>query len=155
MSSMLSSGVFFILGILISASAAADKVCAKNYSELDRTPHLQTLKTIIEDHKRNGFVNKTEGSYFFINSGAEEFHITFYTTGFLDLYGISKNGPIYFCDEDSKLTAVGLDRTQNIFVDKERLEFGHRSARESFIRGPMPEKLAKINDIDVRTLASY
>ncbi|MCC6138227.1 MAG: hypothetical protein IT287_06320 [Bdellovibrionaceae bacterium] len=161
---MLLSRLCFVLGFLFSATAAADKTCAKNYSELENTPALQKLKTILENNKTTGFVNKTEGSYFFISPFMEtsessplssRFIITFYTTGFLDLYGIQKSGPIIFCDDDGQLTAIGLDRTQNIFVDGARIEFGSRSAKESFTRGPMPAKLARINELDARTLASY
>lgn len=153
---MRSSRFDVLLGVLLfSVQAGANPICAKNFSELDSTPALQSLKTIIDDKKTSGFVNKTEGSYFFISAETQEFQITFYTTGFLDLFGIQKSGPIQFCDTDGKLTAIGLDRTQNIYVTGSRLEFGSRGARESFTRGPMPAKLARINEVDSRALASY
>lgn len=146
---------FLILSLFHSWTSHADVICAKNYAELDRTPALLSLKTLISDQKQNGYVNKTKGSYFFIQTHDSQFIITFYTTGLFDLYGIHREGTLVFCDRDGQLTAVGLDRTQNIYVAGERLEFGHRGARESFKRGPMPEKLASINGIDPLTLASF
>lgn len=145
----------FIIVFLMSASAAAESTCAKNFSELDSLPALSGIKSLLSDTQKIGFVNKTEGSYFFIEQKDNQFIITFFTTGFLDLYGIRKSGPITFCDDNGKMTAIGLDRTQNLFIDGARLEFGQRGARESFIRGPMPEKLARINEISERDLASY
>lgn len=145
--------IWFVIGILSSAPVAADNLCAKNFSEIEKSPRFDSLKPLLSQTQRFGFVNKTEGSYFFIEQKQNQFYITFYTTGFLDLFGVRRSGPITFCEKNGQLTAEGLDRVQNIFIEGERMEFGQRSARESFIRGPMPEKLARINEVPKTELA--
>lgn len=147
--------LIFLSVLTVSTTGAAATVCAKDYLGLDQTPALTRIKTVIENNKQNGFVNQTRGSYFFIVAGPENFKITFFTSGLFDLYGIRKEGSIQFCDRDGQLLAIGLNRTQNIYVGDGRLEFGQRGARESFTRGQMPEKLASLNDVDAVTLATF
>lgn len=145
---------FLLVTILITPpSTYADPICAENYTQLDASPTLQKIKTLLRNSSNNGFVNKTKGSYFFIQTQEEKFKIIFYTTGFLNLYGIQKEGPIKFCDEGDQLTVIGIDRHQKLYVDGNSLEFGSRTDRESFARGVMPEELARKNNVDPLFLA--
>lgn len=143
-----------IFTTLIYSKTNAD-VCANNYSELNQTPALKSIQSLIENKKNNGFVNKTQGSYFFLQTQTEKFIISFYTTGLFDMFGVHKEGPIVFCDTGHELRAKGLGRNQKIFVHQSRLEFGNRTDRESFIRGPMPDPIAKINKVPIVTFASF
>ncbi len=142
----------FILIILFffsffSALADTQEVCAKKYSELDLGAELAKLKVLLEPNKTIGLVNETKGSYIYLESKEDSFYITFLTTGFFDLYGIKREGDIVFCEKDSRLTAIGLDRTQDVFVSGQKLQFGDRSEKESFSWGSIPDFLAKKHDI--------
>lgn len=145
---MLLSYWIFVTILMIPPSTTAEPICAETYGQLDSSPTLQQVKTLLRNFSNNGFVNKTKGSYFFIQTHEEKFKIIFYTTGFLNLYGIQKEGPIKFCDEDNQLTVIGIDRHQKLYVEGHSLEFGSRSDRESFNRGVMPEELARKNNVD-------
>jgi hypothetical protein len=139
--------------VTLAHSIAFSDVCAEKYSDLDATESLKKLKTLLIPNNTNGFVNMTKGSYFYITATDSEFQILFFTTGLFDLYGIRRDGPLVFCDTEKGLTAIGLKRTQNIFIEDNKLQFGDRSAKESFQPGPMPEKLAKINKIEIQKIA--
>lgn len=144
--------LFFAL-MMGSPTTSADPICAETYAQLDASPALQKVKTLLRNSSNNGFVNKTKGSYFFIQTQEEKFNIIFYTTGFLNLYGIQKEGSIKFCDEGDQLTVIGIDRHQKLFIDGHSLEFGSRTDRESFTKGVMPEELARKNNVDPLLLA--
>lgn len=129
----------------------AESICAKSYDELDASPTLQKVKPLLNKSKSTGFVNKTKGSYFFIHS-SNPFKIVFYTTGFLDLYGIKRESSIQFCDENNVLTVIGMGRHQRLYIEGLFLLFGSQSDRESFTQGPMPLELAHKNNVDPHLL---
>ena len=127
----------------------ATTVCATEFKDLELSPNLKKLQNILDQNKSVGFVNKTKGSYFFIKNTGNKFKIHFYTTGFLDLFGIYRESTIEFCDKNQQLVVHGLGRVQHIYVENNRIEFGDRSDRESFTKGTMPEKLAQINKVEL------
>ncbi|MCB9072243.1 MAG: hypothetical protein H6623_01380 [Bdellovibrionaceae bacterium] len=137
------------MGTLPCQYLAAD-TCAHTYSELDQTENLKKIQNFLSPQQPIGYVNKTKGSYFFLTAIDTGIKIRFFTSGLWDLYGIEREGDIYFCENEKGLTAIGLDRIQNIFVSENRIEFGERSDKESFQKGVMPEKLAKLNHFNVQ-----
>lgn len=138
---------------LVSTTGRAD-VCAKNFSDLDKSEKLKTLKAIIPSQGKRGFVNKTSGSYFFLEAIGEEVEITFFTTGLLDLYGIRRQGKIEFCDTGKAIQARGIQRNVDLVLNGSHFQFGGGSARESFTAGPMPEALRRIHDIAPSEIAA-
>lgn len=139
-----------ILLFCLSFSATANE-CAHNFEELDKTERLKTLKPLIPEVGRRGYVNKTQGSYIDITASTQNFVITFFTTGLFDLYGIRREGPLKFCDDGKKLLVIGLDREQTLYIDQTSLQFDERGPRQSFQEGPMPLALQKIHNIREQT----
>ncbi len=148
--------IFVILFLVSSSLAFAEHepICAKKYSELDLTEQLKKLKELLPAHQTIGLVNETKGSYIYLASRDDSFHITFITTGIFDLYGIKREGEIVFCDRGGQLLAIGLDRTQDLFVSGQKMQFGDKSEKESFVWGPLPEKLARKHNLDQPQIAA-
>lgn len=136
-----------IIFFLFYGLSAQGQVCAKNFSDLDKTERLQNLKKILPDSERRGFVNKTRGSYFDIYQKENQFIISFYTTGLFDLYGIHREGPVEFCDDQSKITVTGLGRIKTIHIDGKLLSFDDGADNKAFTPGEMPEPLREINNL--------
>lgn len=126
--------------VAVSMSARAG-VCAKKYSELDRSPRLAMLKPILPVEGKKGFVNETKGSFLYIDSTEAHFRIFFLTTGLFDLYAIERGGEIYFCDTGEALVIVGLGETKTLKSKGEGIEFGRGGPSESFQPGVVPEAL--------------
>ncbi len=140
--------VYFTFAAL---SVNADElVCASTPGELSASPKLMKLKDFFPERFQSGFVNETAGSYFdvvFDNdySHSPTYVLTFYTSGFLDLYGVMRSGPAKFCSDSSGLTVHSMGQVQRILIQSDRLILGEGGPRKSFTRGVMPLKLVNLH----------
>lgn len=142
--------LFFILSFMSIYSfdfAQAGDICASTYQELEQTENLKAVKNLIPLVGKNGFVNQTKGSYFFLESFADKIEITFLTTGLFDLYGIKRQGALKFCDRNGVLRVEGINKNLTIKLTSQGLQFGDGGPREVFDRGPIPEALRKIHNL--------
>jgi hypothetical protein len=144
----------FVLPVLATFAAfgasAEEPICASRPDELAAHNDLSNLKNFFPEKLKVGFVNETAGSYFDIyvdtNSNAGSTYIlTFYTSGFLDLYGVMRTGPAKFCADSSGLTVHSMGHVQKIQVQNGRLILGEGGPRKSFTRGAMPQKLIELH----------
>ncbi len=130
-----------------SSFASTDPICATQYSELDKTDALRSLRMMIPQSGHRGFVNGTQGSYFFLRTTESSFQITFLTTGLFDFYGVRRVGEVHFCEIDGKVYIYGLGKEQEIFVDSYTIQLGERTPRQVFQIGPVPELLKRKHDL--------
>jgi hypothetical protein len=150
--------VLFSIPSLILFSAlsvnAGEPVCATRPDQLSANSELMRLKDYFPEHIRAGYVNETAGSYFEVVASAPaadgiELHpsyvLTFYTSGFLDLYGVMRTGPAKFCFENGELNVHSMGQIQKIQIQAGRLLLGEGGPRKSFARGSMPPKLVKLH----------
>ncbi|MBY0315940.1 MAG: hypothetical protein K2Q26_10495 [Bdellovibrionales bacterium] len=140
--------LILVMWTSLIANSARAEICAKNFSDLDKTENLKSLKVIIPQEGKRGFVNKTSGSYFWLEVVGDSLEITFFTTGLLDLYGIRRQGKIEFCDTGKSIQARGIQRNVDLVLKGMHFQFGGGTARESFTAGPMPEALRRIHDVE-------
>jgi hypothetical protein len=127
--------------------------CAQNYSELEKTSHLQQIKNLFGDKTSIGFVNETQGSYFFLERDEQHFIVKFYTSGLLDLYGIQRVSPVSFCDQGDSLLLIGLGRKEKVQILGSGLILGVGGPRKSFTVGKMPKLLKKLHHLEDRLAA--
>lgn len=144
----------FVLPVLATFAAfganAEEPICASGPDELAAHTDLFRLKEIFPEKLKVGFVNETAGSYFdvFVDSNSDKpptYVLTFYTSGFLDLYGVMRTGPAKFCSDSAGLTVHSMGMVQKIQVQNGRLVLGEGGPRKSFTRGAMPQKLIKLH----------
>lgn len=131
----------------LQSFASTDPICASQYSELEKTEALRTLRFMIPQTGHRGFVNGTQGSYFYIRTTESAFQFTFLTTGLFDLYGVRRDGEVRFCEIDGKVYIYGLGEEQEIYVDSYTIQFGERTPRLVFQIGPVPELLKRKHDL--------
>jgi hypothetical protein len=139
----------FLLSLLAVVRVnAGDSVCASRPEELRANSELLKLQDYFPEHSVSGYVNETAGSYFEVtvtNPSDAKYILTFYTSGFLDLYGVMRSGPAKFCVDDGELTVHSMGQAQKIRFQAERLLLGEGGPRKSFTRGTMPPKLVKLH----------
>ena len=151
---MTSLRILMCTALTIFTISARAEDCADRYSDLDKTETLKSLKESLPKFKRKGFVNETKGSYFLITENDKGFNIVFFTTGLFDLYGIRREGELKFCDKDSKISVIGLGRTQAVRVEGAKLIFDEGKPRQIYTEGLMPEPLMKANELTQQPLDS-
>ncbi|MGE4134012.1 MAG: hypothetical protein AB7F86_20415 [Bdellovibrionales bacterium] len=134
--------------------ARADSICATHYSELGQTARLKSVTSLFGAEDTIGLVNQTGGSFVELDSHANALTITFYTTGFLDLYPIKRDGPLEFCDDGEKLIMSGVGRTNPVVIENGRIVVGDGGPKMNFGSGPMPDLLRRKHKIPERGLAS-
>lgn len=144
----------FTYSVFCPLQMAVAETCATTFSELDQTDRLKTFKTLVPSEGRRGFVNKTKGSFFYLEAQNDGIEITFFTTGFLDLYGIRKQGKLKFCDNGSMVQVHGIDRIEDLKVSEAYLQFGDGTDRQLFTPGLMPEHLQKMYEKDAASVAT-
>ncbi|MBN8542302.1 MAG: hypothetical protein J0L82_18065 [Deltaproteobacteria bacterium] len=146
--------VRFVLPVFLTFAAfganAEDSTCASTPNELMAHPELVKLKDFFPEKFKVGYVNETAGSFFdvFVDTNSDEpstYVLTFYTSGFLDLYGVMRTGPARFCSDPSGLTVHSMGQVQKIQIQASRLILGEGGPRKSFTRGAMPQKLIKLH----------
>ena len=146
--------VRFVLPVLATFAAfganAEEPICASRPDELAAHADLLSLKEFFPEKLKVGFVNETAGSYFDVyvdtnSNGGSAYILTFYTSGFLDLYGVMRTGPAKFCADSPGLTVHSMGMVQKIQVQNGRLVLGEGGPRKSFTRGAMPQKLIKLH----------
>lgn len=139
---------FLSLGLMFVYEVhAASPVCAARYSEFDKTEALKQLQEIVPSSGFKGFVNGTQGSYFFLRSTDNEIQMTFLTTGLFDLYGIRRDGVIQFCDMQGKVFVVGMGYEEEISILNSVVQLGGGTPRQTFREGSVPELLRQKHDL--------
>jgi hypothetical protein len=141
--------LFYFLMILLIGCQSGASVCAFKYSDLQKTEALKRLQQLIPETGIRGFVNGTQGSYFFIRSGKEELHMTFLTTGLFDLYGIKREGPVQFCDNNGRILVMGMGYEEEVVVNQLTIQLGGGTPRQTFREGPVPELLKQKHDLTI------
>jgi hypothetical protein len=140
-------------GIIVWPLLGLAEECAQNSSELDKTPQLQQIKNLFGEKQSLGFVNETQGSYFFLERDEHQFMVRFYTSGLLDLYGIERISPVSFCDDGKTLLLIGLGRKEKVQILGSGLILGAGGPRKSFTVGKMPKLLKKLHHLEDRLAA--
>lgn len=144
-------GTLFLL--MISVNAGAEE-CASTLEGLKKTPRLAAVAKLFKHEKYIGFVNETQGSYVIMSVYDGLFHVTFYTSGLFDFYGIKDEGPLTFCDNGTGLIMSGLGRSEELRLSSTKMEIGAGGPRRTFQEGPMPDLLLKLHGLKERALAS-
>ena len=139
---------YLSIALFFCTLSAQGKDCAKNYSELGKTERLKAMRSVLPKKGRLGFVNKTQGSYFFIESTKTKFKVRFYTTGPFDLFTVNREGALEFCDNGKSLKVIGLGKEKRVMPVAAGLQFDNGGDRHSFQPGPMPDELKKMNKLD-------
>lgn len=139
-----------LLTFVAIVASANEPICATRPEELSQHPELSKLRDFFPETSKAGYVNQTAGSFFdvFVNAEADQkphYVLTFYTSGFLDLYGVMRTGPAKFCSDQAGLTVHSMGQIQKIRVQADRLILGEGGPRKSFIRGSMPLKLVELH----------
>ncbi len=141
----------FAISFVSSATCAADLVCASRPVELRVATHLNLLREIFPENSVVGFVNETSGSYFEVENSSDQrgdmgsYSLTFYTSGFLDLYGVMRSGPAKFCFDSAGLSVHSMGQIQKIEIQGAKLVLGDGGPRKTFSRGVMPSKLVLLH----------
>lgn len=147
----------FILVLAALNVSAEVSTCASRPDELNLSSELMRLRDYFPDDGA-GYVNETAGSYFEVSvnasvdisantasEAATGYVLTFYTSGFLDLYGVMRSGPAKFCVDGGILAVHSMGQVQKIQLQAGRLLLDEGGPRKSFARGSMPLKLAKLH----------
>lgn len=140
--------------LVFTAHSALAEQCVGRYSALSRNPRLQRLRSIVPASGSRGFVNGTKGSYFVITTQDDEIRIQFFTSGLFDLYGISREGPLSFCDDGDSLYVLGLERKDLLVIQGESLQIGKGGPRMLYTPGAMPDLLQRLHPDAQRGIAS-
>jgi hypothetical protein len=135
-------GLGFLVIWMFSAAAGAED-CATRYSELGKTPRLQSMQLVLLLNSEVGYVNETRGSYFVIDT-REDMQVTFLTTALFDLYSIHRKGPLKICDDGQSLFVEGIGRRERLVLDGTKLLIGGDGPRQRYSAGPMPDHLRKL-----------
>ncbi len=126
---------------------AASPVCASRFADFDKSPQLKQLQAVVPPLGLKGFVNGTQGSYFFLQTTEDGIQMTFLTTGLFDFYGIRREGPIQFCDLEGKIFVMGLGYEEEISVFNSIIQLGGGTPRQTFREGPVPDLLKRKHDL--------
>lgn len=132
-----------LLVAILPGLAMADPPCISKYSQLN-SPFL-SFKNLLGDTHSVGLINKTQGSFVWVEVREDEMFVTLYSTGPFELFGIRKQSHLSLCQGPEGMILEAFGQKDGLHIADDRVEVGDGSPKKSFRVGEMTPNLLKFH----------
>jgi len=138
-----SAGVLVVFMAILPGLAKAEQQCVTRFSQLD-SPFLSFKNLLGESHKV-GLINKTKGSFVYVEVKEDEIFVTLYSSGLFDLFGIRQQSPLRLCAGPKGLILEAFGQKDDLRISENQVVVGDGHPKRSFTVGTMTPALLKVH----------